>query len=181
MVTAEAPTPWSSPSPFLLVRLAWKPGRCSTQRSCGRSNNTTRRDTIAHQDRRPADHRGNAPARRVIEPLWLEDGAALRPGVGHYCLAERVLGSHFCGGGGLKDRPGRHALRRYDRLHFRPAEGEGAGLVENDRIDPAQALKIEAALDNGAKPRRTADAAQDRQRRASGFAAGAEALSRSEF
>jgi hypothetical protein len=84
-----------------------------------------------------------------------------------------VLGSHFCGGGGLEDRLGRHALRRYDRLHFRPTEGEGAGLVENDRIDPAQALKIEAALDDGAEPRRPADAAQDRQRRAGGNPTGA--------
>ena len=62
--------------------------------------------TVAHQDRRPADHRGYAPARCVIEPFWLKDGAALRPGVGHYRLAERVLGSHFCGGGGIEDRRG---------------------------------------------------------------------------
>jgi len=62
--------------------------------------------TVPHQDRRPADHRGNPPARCVIEPLRLKDRAALRPGVGHYCLAERVLGSYFRGGGVLEDRLG---------------------------------------------------------------------------
>ena len=50
------------------------------------------------------------------------------------------------------------ASSRNNRLHFSPTEGERAGLVEDDGIDPAQSLQIKATFDDGAKARRATDA-----------------------
>ena len=55
--------------------------------------------------------------------------------------------------------------------HFGVAEGQGAGLVENDGVHRAKSLQVEATLDDRPLAGRTADRPQDGQRRTRRYAA----------
>ena len=80
-------------------------------------------------------------------------------------LGERVLAGALDAGGEAQDLVLRKAFGRHDRGHGRPALGQRAGLVDDERVDLLHALQRLGVLDQHAGLRAAADADHDRHRR----------------
>src|SRR5262249_46584398 len=87
-------------------------------------------------------------------------------------LAERVLRAELSRCRGVEQRSGIRPISWNDRTDLGLAVSEGAGLVQDDRVDPPELLQEQAALDDRAGSCGTPDSAQNGQRSASGDATG---------
>ena len=120
-----------------------------------------------------AHFRGDASPRRVGELRRLDDLAALFAAIGNDCLAQRMFRTQLGGSRCCDEFIGIDTRRGQNLLHLRAAKRQGAGLIEHDRIDPAQCFQVDAALDDGTETRRTANTAENGKGRSGRDAAGA--------
>ena len=109
---------------------------------------------------------------RVGEGGGLADSPPPLSGVSNNGLAKRVFGTQFGRGSSIQNVVGAYSASGDDAVHFRTTEGQRARLVEDHGVDPTQSLQMHAALNDGTKPRRAADAAKNGEGCASGDAAG---------
>ncbi len=123
----------------------------------------TEQGGAAHQQPGAVEFGAHAHAQDDLARLVDGHVDVLVLGVGDDRLRQRMPGVQFAGGRQAQDLVGGEPVaERHHTRHQRPAEGEGAGLVEDDGRDAAGALQVGAALDEGAAPRAVADRRADR-------------------
>ncbi|MNF48325.1 hypothetical protein D3C84_295590 [compost metagenome] len=91
-------------------------------------------------------------------------GQPLLVGGGHHGLGQRVMGALLDGGGQGQQLGLWSAIQAYQLGQLRLAQGQGAGLVEGDRVHVGQPLQCRAPLDQGPLPGRRRQGGGHRRR-----------------
>ena len=114
----------------------------------------------------PARHRaGNALAGDRLEAAGLTDRQAAFAGAADDGLGQRMLRAFFQAGGERQQFVLRKAFGSDDIGQPRPAFGQGAGLVDDQRIDRSEAFERGGFLDQHAGMRPAPGGGHDRHRR----------------
>ena len=122
---------------------------------------------------RPFDLAADALAGERTKASWLGQGQPALLCRGDDGGGQRMLAGALDRSGSCQQIALRPLARRHHRDHARPAFGQRAGLVENERIDALQTLQRLGRADQHAGARALADPDHDRHRRRQAESAGA--------
>ena len=120
---------------------------------------------VADEDRLALDHARDALAGCGVGTTRRREGEAALVGRADDGRAERVLAAALEACGEPEQFVLVDALGGEDRGHRRLALGQGAGLVDDERVDLLEPLQRLGVLDEEAEARALADADHDRHRR----------------